>query len=186
MTAVLERPARTVAPPAMTLAALGDGLDALLADYADGYDTLLACLREQREALRRADGPGVDRAAKSQAKAVAALAGLESRRGPLVNAAAETLPSLRAARTTPITLSEVAGALPGADTLRSRAARLREQAAEAHTLSTSVAGATRSLMNHVEGLMRGVSQRVSHAGTYGPTGAVTAGGAVVSSLDLRT
>ena len=46
--------------------------------------------------------------------------------------------------------------------------------------------ATVSLLAHMEGLMRHVGRRLSHAGTYGRRGVVEAGGVVVSCVDLRS
>ena len=49
----------------------------------------------------------------------------------------------------------------------------------------TVRAATESLLAHMEGLMRQVARKLSHAGTYGPQGAVGAGNQqVVSGLDV--
>jgi len=182
------KPSPTAAVP--TLSELAESLSDLLDRYAAGYERLLLALGEQEAALRQADGAGVERVAKSQAEILAGLRKLDEVRCPLVNAAAAALPSLmmNGRRTTPITLREIAGSLPvaGSESLRTKAARVRRLAEDAQQRSRVVAGATRAMLGHAEGLLRHVAQKLSHAGTYSASGTVQAGRAVVSSLDLRS
>lgn len=176
------------AAPRPTLDQLVADLEALLDAYTTRYEQWRSLLIAQREAVRRADGAAVEDAARSLSNVLEAIAMLETRRGELVNASAEAIPGLRPARAGAITLSDVAGALPGAGraTLEVKARALRELARDVHAQTQTIAGATRSLLGHVEGLMRHVARSLSHSGTYSRTGVVEAGGAVVSALDIRT
>ncbi|GJQ31052.1 MAG: hypothetical protein HBSAPP03_29360 [Phycisphaerae bacterium] len=171
-----------------TPATLAEELDALLDEYAGRHERWLALAMAHREAIRTADGAGVAKAASAQGTLLEEIAGLESRRGALVNAAAGMLPGLRATRRGPITLRDVAAALPvaGAAGLLAKAERLRELVRRTNEETAGVAGATRAMLGHLEGLMRHVARQLSHAGTYSRRGVVDAGGAVVSALDLRT
>lgn len=182
-------PPTTSAPAkAPTLVELAERLEGVLDAYLARYDQLAGQVGAQREALRRADGAGVAEATSAQRVILEAIAMLEARRGALVNDAAACLPSLARPRKGPITLREVAQALPvqNAPELLRKAERLRARVIETHEATRVVAGATKSLLGHIEGLMRTVAQQISHAGTYSQRGVVESGGAVVSSLDLRS
>ncbi|MFA6046595.1 MAG: flagellar export chaperone FlgN [Phycisphaerales bacterium] len=178
----------TATPKAPTLSELAERLDGVLDAYLVRYDQLAKQVAAQREALRKADGVGVDAATNSQRVILEAIAMLESRRGSLINDAAACLPSLAAQRTGPITLRDLAKALPNknAPELLQKAELLRARVLSTQEATRVVGSATRSLLGHIEGLMRTVAQHASHAGTYSHKGVVEAGGAVVSSLDLRS
>lgn len=178
-------PRPTQPSPGTLLSTLAGDLRAVLQDYTARYTQLRALTDAQREALRRADGPEVERLAGTQAGILQAIAVIDRRRDALVNAAAAALPGLRAS---PITLSAIAAALPGSpsDDLRARAAALRVLVRETGEASNLVGAAARTLLTHFEGLMRQVSGRLSHAGTYSRRGVVEAGGPVLSALDLRS
>lgn len=175
-------------PKAPTLSELAERLDSVLDAYLARYDQLAKQVAAQRDALRRADGAGVAAATNSQRVILEAIALLESRRGSLINDAAGCLPTLATQRTVPITLRDLAQALPvtNAPELLQKAGLLRERVIRTQETTRVVGSATRSLLGHIEGLMRTVAQHVSHAGTYSHKGVVEAGGAVVSSLDLRS
>jgi hypothetical protein len=169
-----------------TLDEIARELGTLLGLYEDAYSRWLACADAQRGALRRGDGRGVEAAANDLRSVLERVATLESRRGTLVNAAAAALGLTGAGR--PLTLRDVARALPSADgaALTAHATRVRDLAARAHELTASLAGATRTLLWHVEGLVRHAARHLSHAGTYTPRGVVEPGRTVLSSLDLRS
>ncbi|MDX2130478.1 MAG: flagellar export chaperone FlgN [Planctomycetota bacterium] len=169
-----------------TLREMRDELGALLALYEDAYTRWLAIAEAQGEALRRADGRGVERHATALRGVMEDVSRLEPRRGALVNAAAAALGLAKGSR--PVTLRDVARALPVPDAgaLAARAASVRELAGRAHERTSSLAGATRGLLWHVEGLVRHAARHLSHAGTYSARGRVEVGGTVVSSLDVRS
>lgn len=168
--------------------ALAADLDGLLDAYAVKHERWLAAAKAHREAIRKADGAGVAHAASRQGEVLEEIAGLEARRGALVNAAAAMLPGLGKGRTGPITLRDVAAGLPvaGSAALLAKAERLRDLVKRTNEETATVAGATRAMLGHLEGLMRHVAKQLSHAGTYSRRGVVDVGGVVVSALDLRT
>ena len=86
------------------------------------------------------------------------------------------------------TLRQIALSLPEPQRTRlsGQAERLREMMERVQRESGTVRAATRSLLAHMEGLMRQVARSLSHAGTYGSGGRVQAAHAVVSSLDVRS
>ncbi|CAG0995112.1 hypothetical protein PHYC_02514 [Phycisphaerales bacterium] len=175
-------------PALATLADLAGELSSLLDAYTARYEQWKVHAAAQREAIRRADGGGVERAASAQGAILEAVAALEGRRAALVNAAAEALPALRARKTGVITLRDIAGNLPVPEgaALRAKAERLRELVSQINQQSSSVAGATRAVLGHIEGLMRHVAKHLSHSGTYTRRGVVDAGETVVSALDLKS
>ena len=75
------------------------------------------------------------------------------------------------------------GRLPQSGTL---AERLRELLARLQREHAALKEASLALAGHMEGLMRQLSKRLSHAGTYGRTGMVESRVQVVSALDLRS
>lgn len=175
-------------PRVPTLADLASELEALLDAYLGRYEQWRVHASAQREAIRRADGQEIQRAAIAQAAVLEAIAALEARRAALVNAAAQALPALNAGRPGVITLRDVAANLPvpQAAALRTKAQRLRDLVTSVNQQTASVAGATRAVLGHLEGLMRHVAKHLSHSGTYTRRGVVDAGQAVVSALDLKS
>ncbi len=180
--------ARSTDSAPATLDELSVELDSLLDAYLARYEQWLSLATAQREGIRRADGAEVERTANAQAIVMQAVSMLEQRRGALVNTAAVMVPAVARDRSRPVTLHDVATHLPGAGRagLLGKAERLRELVRTVHSQTQSIAGATRALLNHFEGLMRHVARSLSHAGTYSRNGVVEAGGAVVSALDLRS
>lgn len=85
-----------------------------------------------------------------------------------------------------LTMTTLAKALPSPEgpRLAESAAYLRALASRARTLQASVREASESMASHINGLMRQVSQRLSHAGTYGAGGRVESKASVVSGLDV--
>ena len=70
------------------------------------------------------------------------------------------------------------GLLERAKTLRGPIERVRRE-------QSIVREASSSVLSHMRGLMHQLSNRLSHAGTYGAGGKVSAGPVVVSGLDIR-
>jgi len=178
----------TTASKVPTLNELAERLEGVIDAYAQRYDQLSASIAARREALRQADGAGVEAASRTQRAILEAIAMLEPRRGSVANDAAAVLPGLTKGRSAPLTLRDIARALPVKQSgeLVRKAEALREKVLASQDATRVVGLATRSLLAHIEGLMRTVAQQISHAGTYSPKGCVEAGGAVVSSLDVRS
>ena len=80
--------------------------------------------------------------------------------------------------------------VPDISRLTSVAAALREILHRLHGEHMAVRSAAETLSSHMEGLVRQVCQRMSHAGTYGRGGLAGADGRggvqVVSSVDVRS
>ncbi len=85
-----------------------------------------------------------------------------------------------------VTVTALAGMLspPEGPRLAESAAYLRALSSRSRTLQSTVREASESLSAHINGLMRQVSQRLSHAGTYGPGAKVESRSSVVSGLDM--
>lgn len=177
-----------IAAPQLSSAELARELGDLIAALTRLYAGLLSQVESHRDALARADGRAVEAASRAQADILAEIARLEPRRAALVNAAAAS-PAIRSrlAQGT-ITLRALAGAALEPDRTRlvrdAEALRGLVQRVQDHT--RTMKAATASLIAHMEGLMRQVARRLSHAGTYGGRGLVEASPAVVSAIDVRT
>lgn len=170
---------------AWTLAAIAAELDGVVGGYEEAYLALEKAAEAHREGLRRGDAAVAERATAAEGPALLRIGELDRRRDALINAAAEALPGLRGRGQ--VTLGSIAASLPGAGSeLAARAAGLRTLVARTSGLLGSLERASRSLATHFEGVLRQVSMRVSHSGTYGRRGFAEPGPAVVSGLDIRS
>lgn len=162
-------------------------LETLLADLYTAHEKLSLAADAQREAVRRADPALVNRCTEEQSELLREIAGLEERRRALVAAMTAGFPR-RAPGQGPITLSELAKMTPEPHRTRlvELAAQVRAAVERAADRQQTLKAATASLLAHMEGLMRQVAQRLSHAGTYGRRGMIDSVPAVVSGLDLVT
>lgn len=168
MTLVQTKP-RTTTTPGQSgragTAPLSVDLDSLLTCSLEENQRLLALAGRHREALRRADGPAAQACADEQQGCLERLAGLDQRR-------AEILAMSKGA----VTLTDLASAVPEPDRtrLREKAAILREVMTRIRAEYQTIQIATRSLLAHMEGLMRQVGRQLSQSGTYGRRGYVEA------------
>lgn len=164
---------------------LREVLDGLAAEYA----SLVRILTEHAQAIRSADAPGIGRCAAAQEDALARVSRLDQRRREVVAGACSCLPGLaeKAKRAT-LTVTQVAAALPGGEggAMVERCERVKALVEQSKALTEAVRISTISLMQHVEGVMRQVSRKLSHAGTYGRRGVVETTQQVVTSLDMRS
>lgn len=164
---------------------LREVLEGLGAEYA----ALVRILTEHAQAIRSADVPGIGRCAAAQEETLTRLSRLDQRRREVVAGACACLPGLAdQARRATLTVTQVAAALPGrdADALTALCERVKSLVAQSKALTEAVRISTVSLMQHVEGVMRQVSRKLSHAGTYGRRGVVETTQQVVTSLDMRS
>lgn len=181
----MTRPTGQSKSACWTLGALAAELEAVVTGYEGAYVALERAAEEHRDALRRGDTSGAAQAAGAEGPALLRIGELDRRRDALINAAAESIPGLKGRGQ--ITLGAIAASLPGAGSdLAARAAGLRALVARTSGLLGSLERASRSLATHFEGVLRQVSMRVSHSGTYGRRGFAEPGPAVVSGLDLRS
>lgn len=161
-------------PPA-AVAQLTDLIDQLTV----AHERLLVEACAHREALRRADGAGVERCARAQGDLLSRIADLEGRRRELTALHAPGAGG-------EVTLTALAARTPRAsrDELLRRTAALRDLMARVQDEHRTIAAASKALIAHMEGLMRQVGRVLSHAQTYGRRGVVEPGTPVVTSLDL--
>ncbi|HRJ50481.1 MAG: flagellar export chaperone FlgN [Phycisphaeraceae bacterium] len=165
-----------------------EALESLLHDLTVAHERLWRSSSGLREAIRSADPSGVERATADQSASLGAIADLEERRRALVGEITSigACPAGFAGR--PVTLTDLASMAP--EPCRARlmeaAECLRRCVAQAAEAQRTLRSASSSLLAHMEGLMRQVAQRLSHAGTYGRRGVIEGSPAVVSGLDLVT
>ncbi len=181
--------APTNTPARLTPRVLAERLEPILAGLTARYDTCLRLLDRQSACLRKADAAGVAACSAEQALVLEEINELDKRRRELVALATSAYPQVAAAqRGRGVTITQLTEVLEDPDRTRlsAMAERLKGIAVEVKDRSAVIRSATASLLTHVEGLVRQVSKRLSHAGTYGPRGVVETGGVVVSGIDMRT
>jgi hypothetical protein len=167
-------------------------LEALLQQLLDEHEQLLALAASHRAAIAGANPHALGECVQRQNEVVQRVAELEKRRLGLVARLADKMKPLGAGRTGGVpdkpTISWIARSLP--EPIRARlvalADRLRELLARLQKEHAALREASAALAAHMEGLMRQLARRLSHAGTYGRRGIVEAPVQVVSALDLRS
>lgn len=156
------------------------------------HEELAALVKEQERAVRSAKPAEVQAVTLRQQATLGRIAELESKRATIVAMYAQVRPDLPAP-----TLSAIAGTLdePHRGELSALAARLRTTIEGVRDAQKKVGLALETLAQHMEGLVRQVAQRLSHAGVYSSRGRVEAGaanhtliggGLVTSALDIRS
>jgi type VI protein secretion system component VasF len=175
-------------------------LEAALAGLLEANRTLLTLAGEHRNALARADLEALRRVIsrqnqavqqvaeheRSRLEAVAALAGP----GPEMGAAAGKARRPAAGVRDEAPLRGLSAAIekvtePARSRLLTLGDRLRELLLALHREQAALRAAAESLSTHMQGLMRQVYGRLSHAGTYGRAGHVDTRVQVVTSLDVK-
>lgn len=136
------------------------------------HEQMLEAVRDHRGALARADRK--------------AIASATSRQNQLIEKIRRVDAVRREAFGQTLTVSEIAATLPAESrrVVLELAGRLRELIEQVRDEQAVVALASRSLMGHMEGLLRQVAARLNHAGTYGRLGCVEAGAQIVTGIDL--
>lgn len=175
---------------AAVLAATGAGeaagleLESLLRDLLAEHEQLLTLAGVQRTAITKADAAAMSTCVQQQNAIVQRVAGLERRRLAL---AARMMQGETREPARP-TVSQLARSLssPLRERVMAVTGRLREVMERLHKEHLALKEAAGALAGHMEGVMRQITGRLSHAGTYGRRGAVEARVQVVSALDLRT
>jgi hypothetical protein len=167
-------------------------LEVILRLLVGEHERLLALTGEHGRAIATANVHALSVCIGKQNEVVQRIAALERQRQGLVGAIMR-MPALqgpaRLAQTQP-TMSAVTANAP--EPVRSRLAAvtavLRELLTKLHREHMVVRSAAETLSAHMEGLMRQVVQRMSHAGTYARGGLAGTQSAVqvVSSVDVRS
>ncbi len=172
-----------------TPAAVAADLAEPLAMLIERYEAFVKSLEAHRAAISQADGRGIDAAIAREAELLEELLTLDETCRRSLGQSAST-PVTPGARTTPTeggwTLTRLAAALGGDEGQRiaESSAYLKALTSRADILQKSVREASHAMASHIDGLVRQVSQRLSHAGTYGAAGRVEAKTPIVSGLDV--
>lgn len=166
--------------------AVASELESLLCALIAEHETWRGLVDVQRDAIRRADGRDLRTCAEQQSEVLQSIVELEDRRRRLVGRAGGGAERSAGDPAGPITLTRIAEALPepSRSKLVDLAARLKTLLADIHEQNQKLRAATGSLAAHMDGLMRQVSRRLSHAGLYGRRGFADRTPTVVSAVDL--
>lgn len=170
-------------------AELGERLAQLVQDMTITQQRIATAIAQQRDAMRQARPDLLSLALAQHQEATRHVLALDQARRELVARVVASNPALRTLRSEKITLSLLAQHADAGTRahLLERIGALRALVAQVQRDAQGVGAAARDLSAHMEGLMRRVSQQLSHAGTYSKRGVVEcAGGAVVSAVDLRS
>ncbi len=188
-------------------AAQSEALSLVLQQLVSEHEGLLALAGQYRAALARADVHAMESCLELQSAAFLRVQDLELRRQQVVRSF--TVPPTPAS---PTALSHgqasasSAGAsrllsnqpLPSISALSTRLAeptrgrvlaladRLRDVLNRLHQEHAAIREAAETLGAHMEGVLRQVCRKISHAGTYGPRAAIDTRTPVVTALDVRS
>ncbi|MFN7020502.1 MAG: flagellar export chaperone FlgN [Phycisphaerales bacterium] len=167
-----------------SLEAAATALDEVLLALIAEHENLLKIATRHRAAIASADPRTMAECLNAQAAAAERIAGLERRRQAAVAAMGAPGPASRDR----VTIAQLAAGLPEAVRARLLAAaeRLREVLTRLHREHAAIRSAAESLSSHMEGLMRQICRRLSHAGTYARSGSIDGHVAVTTALDVRT
>lgn len=160
----------------------------IIAEMTREHQKWLVLIEQHRDAVRHADPRGVERALEAQRHLMSNLAAIEQTRQEVVRALWKRFgPDTGGAVNAPLprlgTLLEV---LPAThrDALKAQAQELRRLIERVRYEESSLKAATAALSAHIEGLMRHVGRRLSHAGTYGRRGVIEPTPALAAAVDL--
>lgn len=172
----------------LSVETIGAELEGLIALLTERHTGLLAAVKDHRAALSKADAEAIERCVHRQNDHVQAIAELERRRLAVLTRLAEVTGQDKAQASQKPTITWAAGLLP--EPARGRVlaagAALKERLVELSVQTKVVRQAAEAVAGQMEGLLRQVAQRLSHAGTYNPRGRVEARTQVVTSLDIRS
>lgn len=152
-------------------------LEPIVLSLIGAHEELIKLLERHRAAISAADARALGEVVHGETEVLTRIESLDREcreaMGHTPGAAAVTITAI--AKATPA---------PEGPRLAESAAYLRALSSRARTLQAAVREASESMAAHINGLMRQVSQRLSHAGTYGAGGRVESKASVVSGLDV--
>jgi FlgN protein len=162
-----------------------EALESLLREMLAAHERLIETGDQHADAMKRADGDGVQAATERQRQTLQEIATLEQRRREVVASMSRDVRG-RAPGAGTLTLTELAAAQPEPQRTRlvELARRLRAIVTAAHEQQRTLRRSATELVAHMDGLMRQVARRVSHAGTYTRRGFVENPVQVMSGLDV--
>lgn len=163
-------------------AALFGELENVLIELTDLHQRMLAVVKDHRGAISRADLGGIAGAIARQGEMTRSVASIEQRRSAIISSL------MGGSGQDAVKMSQVIAGAPEAsrDRLSGLAMVLRDVLSRLHTEQQALKLASEALAVHMEGVMRQVFQRASHAGTYVRSGKVDTAVQVVSALDVRS
>ena len=179
------------ARPALNDVALFEELDSVLRELLKEHQHLLELTTEHRRAISQADAAALNTCIRLQGETVVRVAALEKKRQLAVSKIAAAKPELNRNNPKTINNHSISTLLTVApESVRARLSSvskaLRELLNALHREHLALREAAETLSSHMEGLMRQVCQRLSHAGTYARSGSIDSSVQVVSSFDVRT
>lgn len=184
------------APDALLLDPGVAELETLLRELLVEHEQLLTVTGMQKEAIAKANTDALACCVHQQNAIVQRVAELEKRRLGLVARLGERLrpaqprggPASGGIVPDRPTIAWLAQTFPEPTRGRVIAAadRLRELLKRLHREHVALKEATTTLATHMEGVLRQVAGRLSHAGTYGRRGVVETRVQVVSTLDMKS
>lgn len=162
-----------------------ESLDGALRGLVAAYEELLQLATLHRSAIQRADVRALADVMAAQQALAERVTELEQQRQA---AAAAMMKAAGLNGQSKVTIAQLVRSIaePTRVRLLALADRLRELLNRLHGEHVALREAAQALAGHMEGLMRQVYRKLSHSGTYGRTGTVDTGGAVVTALDVRT
>lgn len=160
-------------------------LETALRQLAAAHEELLTLARVHRSALATANLPALSDCLNAQAAVMQRVGELERDRQRAVASMIAGVKLPGGEKPTIVMLCKGLAA-PWRERLLAAADRLREVLNRLHQEHTALRAAAQELSSHMEGLMRQVCRKLSHAGTYGRGGHIDSSVTVVTSLDIRT
>lgn len=178
-------PAAASLAPSAGATTMVEQLETALRLLAAAHEELLTLARAHRAALATANLPALSDCLNAQEAVMRRVGELERDRQRAVASmmAGARLPG--GEKPTIMMLCKSLAA-PWRERLLAAADRLREVLNRLHQEHTALRAAAQELSSHMEGLMRQVCRKLSHAGTYGRGGHIDSSVTVVTSLDIRT
>lgn len=161
-------------PPALDT----DRLDELLGDLSREHEALLTLSGEHRAAIAKADPRAIGRVIAQTGDVLERIAQIETDRQQVVAKPDGS----------PATINEILPTLAPepAGRIEQSSKRLRSLIEQLRVEHEAVQRASSALALHMQGLAQQVASKMSHAGTYGRSGAVSPTNTqVTSSMDLR-
>lgn len=191
--------AQTAASMSSPIATQTEALSVVLQQLVAEHEGLLVLAGQYRDALARADVQAMESCLEQQSAALFRVQDLELRRQQIVRGfAASGAPGASLHSPTARLAAVTSQPLPSISALSSRlvepargrvlalAERLREVLNRLHQEHAAIREAAETLGAHMEGVLRQVCRKISHAGTYGPRASIDTRTPVVTALDVRT
>lgn len=156
-------------------------LESILGALIDAHRELVACGAEQRAALRKADPAALEQVSARTELLLTRIAELESRRRELT-------PRIDGSLAPGAPLAVVCRSVkePERSRLTSLGAALRPLVEQCRAEQAVLRAAARSLLAHLDGLMKQVARTLSPTRIYGPRGTIDQVGPSSAALDVRS